>query len=69
MDIAEAAEFRDIFWKFDSQCFQRNIIVLRATPSGSGSGSFEVLMLDLTIGNGSGTDFGTSQCIPVGPFH
>ena len=32
-------------------------------PSGSGSGSFEVL----TVGNGSGTHFGASQCIPMGP--
>ena len=37
------------------------------TPSGSGSGTFEVLTLGLTLGNGSGTDFGASQCIPMGP--
>ena len=35
------------------------------TPSGSGSGSFEVLTLGLTLGNGSGTDFQVSQCIPM----
>ena len=29
--------------------------------------SFEVLTLGLTLGNGSGTDFGASQCIPMGP--
>ena len=28
------------------------------------SGSFEVLTLGLTLGNGSGTNFGASQCIP-----
>ena len=33
------------------------------------SGSFEVLTLGLTLGNGSGTDFGASQCIPIGPWH
>ena len=33
------------------------------TPSGSGS--FEVLALGLTLGNGSGTDFQASQCIPI----
>ena len=31
------------------------------------SGTFEVLMLGLILGNGSGTDFGVSQCIPMGP--
>ena len=31
------------------------------------SGSFEVLTLGLTLGNGSGTNFGESQCIPMGP--
>ena len=31
------------------------------------SGSFEVLTLGLMLGNGSGTDFGASQCIPMGP--
>ena len=35
------------------------------TPRGSGSGSFEVLTLGLTLGNGSGTDFQASQCIPI----
>ena len=30
-------------------------------------GSFETLTLGLTLGNGSGTDFGASQCIPIGP--
>ena len=30
-------------------------------------GSFEVLTLGSTLGNGSGTDFGASQCIPMGP--
>ena len=37
------------------------------TLSVSGSGSFEVLPLAMTLGNGSGTDFGASQCIPMGP--
>ena len=37
------------------------------TPSVSGSGSFEVLTLGLTLDNGSGTDFGASQSIPMGP--
>ena len=37
------------------------------TPSLSGSGSFEVLTLGLTLGNGSLTDSGASQCIPIGP--
>ena len=36
-------------------------------PTPSVSGSFEVLTLGLTLGNGSGTDFGASQCIPMGP--
>ena len=31
----------------------------------SGSDSFEVLTLELTLGNGSGTDFQASQCIPI----
>ena len=30
------------------------------------SGSFEVLMLVMMLGNGSGTHFGASQCIPMG---
>ena len=33
------------------------------------SGSFEVMTLGLTLENGSGTDFGASQCIPMGPCH
>ena len=37
------------------------------TPSVSGSGSFEVLLLAMMLGNGSGTHFGASQCIPMGP--
>ena len=37
------------------------------TPSVSVSSSFEVLTLGLTVGNVSGTDFGASQCIPMGP--
>ena len=37
------------------------------TPSVRGSGSFEVLLLAMTLGNGSGTHFGASQCIPIGP--
>ena len=39
------------------------------TPSVSGSSSFEVLLLAMMLGNGSGTDFGASQCIPMGPYH
>ena len=31
------------------------------------NGSFEVLALGFTLGNGSGTDFGVSQCIPMSP--
>ena len=31
------------------------------------SGSFEVLTLAMILGNGSGTHFGASQCIPMGP--
>ena len=34
----------------------------------SGSGSFEVLTLGLTLRNGSGTDFGASQCISNGTY-
>ena len=30
------------------------------------SGSFEVLTLAMMLGNGSGTHFGASQCIPMG---
>ena len=37
------------------------------TPSVSGSGSFEALPLAMMLGNGSGTYFGVSQCIPMGP--
>ena len=37
------------------------------TPSVSGSGSFQVLPLAMMLGNGSVTDFGASQCIPMGP--
>ena len=33
------------------------------------SGSFEVLTLAMMLGNGSGTHFGASQCIPMGPCH
>ena len=33
------------------------------------SGSFEVLTLAMTLGNGSRTHFGASQCIPIGPCH
>ena len=40
-----------------------------STPRVSGSGSFDVLPLWLMLENGSGTDFGTSQCIPMGPYH
>ena len=36
-------------------------------PTPSVSGSFKVLTLGLTLGNGSGTDFGASQWIPMGP--
>ena len=31
------------------------------------SGSFEVLTLAMTLGNGSGTHFGALQCIRMGP--
>ena len=34
-------------------------------PSGSGSGSFEVLPLHLPLGNGGGVDFQASQCISM----
>ena len=40
------------------------------TPSGSVSGSFEVLTLGLMLGNGGrggGVDFQASQCIPMDP--
>ena len=39
------------------------------TERQASSGSFEVLTLGLTLGNGSGTNFGASQCIPMGPWH
>ena len=39
------------------------------TERQASSGSFEVLTLGLTLGNGSGTNFGASQCIPMGPCH
>ena len=35
------------------------------TPSGSVSGSFEVLPFGLPLGNGSGIYFGVAQCIPL----
>ena len=47
----------------------RNVrfVLFTKTSSVSGSGSFEVLPLAMMLGNGSGTDFGASQCIPMGP--
>ena len=36
------------------------------TKRQASSGSFEVLTLAMTLGNGSGTHFGASQCIPMG---
>ena len=47
--------------------FARNLpLCSKAMNRPSGSGSFEVLTLGLTLGNGSRTDFGASQCIPMG---
>ena len=37
------------------------------TERQASSGSFEVLTLVMTLGNGSGTHFEASQCIPMGP--
>ena len=48
-----------------------SLFVLRYkhTERQASSGSFEVLTLGLTLGNGSWTNFGVSQCIPMEPCH
>ena len=39
----------------------------RDSQASSGIGSFSVLTHGLMLQNGSGTDFGASKCIPMGP--
>ena len=46
----------------------KNSSIFEKISSVSGSGSFEVLLLHLLLGNWSGTNFGASQCIPMGSW-
>ena len=51
----------------NNKTLQEQSLKLYPNRASSVNGSFEVLTLRLTLGNGSGTDFEASQCIPMGP--
>ena len=56
-------------WNRVKISFQQTKVKGITTPSvkrQASSGSFEVLTLAMMLGNGSGTHFGASQCIPMG---